>query len=66
MWSIKNRNNYLEQKINGLQKQYVKQTKTIDNIKNSEKWRNRLDCKETTCYQDKYLKLLRVKSPVLL
>lgn len=45
MWSIKNRNNYLEQKINGLQKQYMKQTKTIDNIKSTEKWRNRLDCK---------------------
>jgi hypothetical protein len=35
MWSIKNRNNYLEEKLKGLQNQYSKQTKVINKVVNS-------------------------------
>lgn len=65
LWSMLERNKYLEEKIGKLRGQYEKQARTLTSIRSSEKWRNRLLCNSgsSSCYEDKYLQLLRVKSP---
>lgn len=65
LWSMMERNRYLQNKIDKLRNQYDKQSRTISSIKNSDKWRNRFVCgnQSNSCYEDKYLQLLRVRSP---
>jgi hypothetical protein len=59
------RNKYLENKIDRLRGQYEKQSRVISTIKSSDKWKNRFNCSSNanSCYEDKYLQLLRVRSP---
>ena len=65
LWSMLERNKYLEGKIEKLRGQYEKQSRTINSIRGSEKWKNRFVCggQGSSCYEDKYLQLLRVRSP---
>lgn len=65
LWTMLERNKYLEGKIEKLRGQYEKQSRTIGEIKQSDRWQNRFVCGEQTnsCYQEKYLQLLRVRSP---
>lgn len=59
------RNEYLENKIGRLREQYEKQTRTLHSIRNSDKWKTRFQCtaEGSDCYEDKYLQILRVRSP---
>jgi hypothetical protein len=59
------RNKYLENKIEKLKGQYEKQSRTLTSIKSSDKWKNRFVCgnQSSSCYEEKYLQLLRVRSP---
>lgn len=50
LWAIKERNSFLQTKVNNLKKQYQKQHIGIHNIRNSQKWKNRLDCTQNSCY----------------
>lgn len=65
LWNMLERNRYLENKIGKLKGQYEKQAKTLSSIRTSEKWRNRNQCNPqgNSCYEDKYLQLLRIRSP---
>lgn len=65
LWSMLERNKYLESKIDKLKGTYEKQSRTLQSIRNSDKWKNRFLCSTqgSTCYEDKYLQLLRVRSP---
>lgn len=65
LWGMLERNRYLETKIDKLRTQHEKQTKTLSSIRGSDKWRNRFVCggQANSCYEDKYLQLLRVRSP---
>lgn len=65
LWNMLQRNRYLENKIGKLRGQYEKQAKTLSSIRSSEKWRNRNQCNPqgNSCYEDKYLQLLRIRSP---
>jgi hypothetical protein len=57
------RNRYLEGKIINLRKQLTKQTNSIRKIENSEEWQSRHLCVPGKCYHQKYMQLLRVRSP---
>ena len=65
LWGMLERNKYLEGKIEKLRSQYEKQSKILTSIKTSDKWKNRFVCggQGSNCYEDKYLQLLRVRSP---
>ena len=66
LWSMLERNRYLEDKIGKLRGQYEKQSRTLTSIRHSDKWKNRFVCTNqngTSCYEDKYLQLLKVRSP---
>lgn len=65
MWNMLERNKYLESKIDKLRGQYEKQAKTLTSIRSSEKWKNRFVCnnQSSACYEDKYLQLLKIRSP---
>jgi len=65
LWSMLERNKYLESKIEKLRGQYDKQSRTLTSIRTSDKWKNRFVCggQGSSCYEDKYLQLLRVRSP---
>lgn len=63
LWGLMERNRYLEEKIERLRKQYEKQSRTINKIESSDKWKNKNKCGPDRCYQQKYMQLLRVRSP---
>lgn len=65
LWSMLERNKYLENKIDKLKSQYEKQSRTLNSIRSSDKWKNRFVCgnQANSCYEEKYLQLLRVRSP---
>ena len=66
LWSMLERNRYLEDKIGKLRGQYEKQSRTLTSIRQSDKWKNRFVCSSQntpSCYEEKYLQLLRVRSP---
>jgi hypothetical protein len=53
----------MEDKIDRLKGIYGKQFQDIHEIRNSRQWESRYDCKEDNCYEEKYMQLLRVRSP---
>lgn len=57
------KNKYLEEKIDRLKSIHNKQVNDIEQIRRSRQWDSRFDCKEDTCYEEKYMQLLRVRSP---
>jgi hypothetical protein len=65
LWGVLERNKYLENKIDKLKSTFQRQSKTISSIRSSEKWKSRFQCSShgSSCYEDKYLQLLRVRSP---
>ncbi len=63
LWSMMERNKYLENKMEKMRRQYEKQHNSIKNIETSSKWRNKDKCQDGSCYHNKYLQLLRVRSP---
>ena len=65
LWGMLERNKYLEDKIDKLRGQFEKQSRTISAIRGSDKWKSRFVCspQSNSCYEDKYLQILRVRSP---
>lgn len=44
LWSMLERNKYLEGKMEKVKGQYEKQARTLNNIRGSEKWKSRFVC----------------------
>jgi hypothetical protein len=63
MRSLMERNQFLRNKVGKLREQKQRQTEQIGNIVKSEEWLMRHPCGVEQCCHNKYLQLLRVKSP---
>jgi hypothetical protein len=66
LWGLMERNRYLEEKVDKRKNQHEKQTQTIRTIRQSDRWQSRNMCGPDQCYQKKYMRLLRVRSPFFL